>query len=193
MFNYLHGIITGHSSGQIVVECSGVGYEVLVGNVEEFPIGESMFVYTNLIRSDKELYLVGFSSKKEKDLYLKLTSVKGIGPKTALTALGSTSCENLINAINKEDESFLVRVPGIGKKNASLIFLQLKGKLTIFDSTNNPKALNKNMDIASDALKQMGYKDGEINQALSKINETNLTPEEYTKKALQIIYGQPSK
>lgn len=193
MINYLHGVVQMHGSGIVVIECAGVGYEVLVGNVEEFPIGENMFIYTVFIRNDKELYLVGFSSMKQKNLYVKLTSVKGIGPKTALTAIGSTSTEGLINAINNEDEAYLIRVPGIGKKNASLIILSLRGKLTIFDNTKNTQALNKNMDIAFDGLKQLGFKENEINDAFKQINDLNLSPEEYTRKALQLINDRTGK
>lgn len=187
MYNYLHGMITYHLKDSIVIECAGIGYDVLVADVNEFPIGESMFVFTSYIHNENEEYLVGFKTLKEKDLYLSLTSVKGIGPKTALSCMSKTSVERLEDAIQRADEAFLMRLPGIGKKNASLIILELKGKLELFDSTRNV-SLNKNMDLAFEGLKNYGFKEKEIKDALLEINDMNLSPEEYLKEALKKLY-----
>lgn len=186
MYYYLHGMITFHTPNSIVIECSGVGYDVNVSHPDEFPIGETLFVFVSYISNENEQYFVGFKTLEEKNLYNALTSVKGIGPKTALAAMGETSVYRLSEAINKADDVFLMRLPGIGKKSASQIILDLKGKLTMMESESNV-TLSKNMDLALQGLKNYGFKDKEIKDALLSINEKDLTVEDYLKKALVIL------
>ncbi len=186
MYYYLHGLISFHTANSVIVECSGVGYDVIVSHPEEFPIGETMFVYVCYIFNENEQYFVGFKTLEEKKLYLALTSVKGIGPKTALNAMGQTSVGRLSDAINQADDVFLTRLPGIGKKSASQIILDLKGKLTMLESENDI-TLNKNMELALQGLKNYGFKDKEIKTALLSIQEKDLSPEEYLKKALSLL------
>lgn len=185
MYNYLHGMITFHFKDKIVVECSGIGFEVLVTHVEDFPIGETLFVFVSWIKTENEEYFIGFRTIEEKNMFLALTSVKGIGPKTALTALSSTSVGRLANAIESSDTAFLMRLPGIGKKGSSQLILDLKGSLMMLD--NSAKTLNKEMDACKEGLKQLGFKDAEIKMALSKIDDMNLSADEYIKRALMIL------
>ena len=186
MYYYLHGLIALHTKDSVVIECGGVGYEVLVSHPDDFTIGENIFIYTSLIRNENDEYLVGFKTLAEKKMYSALTSVKGIGPKTALAALANTSPERLALAIDNADDVFLMRLPGLGKKNASQIILDLKGKLTMIDSTDN-YTLSKNMDIAYKALKDMGFKDREIKEVFLKINDKDLSVEDYLKKSLSML------
>lgn len=186
MYNYLHGVITFHTKTGIVIECSGVGYDVMVGHPEDFDIGETTFVFVDFVSNENEQYFVGFKTIEEKRLYLALTSVKGIGPKTALGAISSTSVVRLSDAIEHSDDIFLMRLPGIGKKNASQIILDLKGKLTIFES-DDAIALNANMELAIEALKNYGFKEKEIKNVLLKINEKDLAVEQYVLKALSLL------
>lgn len=185
MYYYLHGMITFHTADSIVVECGGVGYDVMVSHPDEFPIGETLFIFVSYVHNENEQYFVGFKTLEEKNMYLSLTSVKGIGPKTALTALSSTSVERLANAIENSDTAFLMRLPGIGKKSAGQLILDLKGKLMMLDTTS--RTLNAEMDVAKDGLKSLGFKESEIKNALAQINETNLSADEYLRLALQIL------
>ncbi len=185
MYYYLHGMITFHIGDSIVVECGGVGYDVLVSHCDDFPIGETLFVYVCHVQNENESYFVGFKTMEEKKMYLSLTSVKGIGPKTALQALSATSVERLSHAIDTSDSAFLMRLPGIGKKSASQLILDLKGKLTLLDTSS--KTLNKEMDAAKEALKNFGFKESEINMALSRISDMNLSADEYLKQALFLL------
>lgn len=184
MYYYLHGLIAFHTEGSIVIECSGVGYDVMVSHPDEFPIGETLFVYVSLIQNEKEQFFVGFKTLEEKKMYLSLTSVKGIGPKTAMQALSSTSVERLSNAIENSDSAFLTRLPGIGKKSASQLILDLKGKLMMLDVS---KTLNKEMDTAKEGLKSLGFKESEIKDMLNQISDPNLSADEYLKKALNLL------
>ncbi|MFA6624870.1 MAG: Holliday junction branch migration protein RuvA [Bacilli bacterium] len=185
MYYYLHGLITMHTKDSIVVECHGVGYDCLVSHPDEYEIGENMFVYVSYYSHEDDQFFIGFKTLEEKILYGKLTSVKGIGPKTAINALSQTSVGRLSDAINNSDENFLVRLPGIGKKNASQIILDLKGKLTNIDL--NTRFGDKNLDLAYDGLKNLGFKDNEIRQALNGIAKTGLSVEEYMTTALRIL------
>lgn len=186
MYYYLHGIIALHTKNSIVIECGGVGYDVLVTHVDEFPIGETLFVYVCYVHNENEEYFVGFKTLKEKELYLALTSVKGIGPKTALSCLSTTSCDRLSDAIERADDVFLMRLPGVGKKSASQIILDLKGKLTMMVSEES-YTLSKNMDLAKEALKSMGFKEKEIKDALSQIQDKDLSAEDYIRIALPLL------
>ncbi len=186
MYYYLHGLIAFHTSNSIVVECGGVGYDVIVSHPDEFTIGETMFVYVSYIFNENEQYFVGFKTLEEKKLYTALTSVKGIGSKTALNAMGQTSVGRLSDAINNADDVFLTRLPGIGKKTASQIILDLKGKLTMLES-DNAITLNKNMDLALQGLKNYGFKDKEIKEALLSISNKDLSAEEYLRQALALL------
>jgi Holliday junction DNA helicase RuvA len=185
MYYYLHGLITMHTEHSVVVECHGVGYDCLVSHPEEYPIGEVMFVFVSYYSHEDDQYLVGFKTMEEKNLYTELTSVKGIGPKTALNALSATSVGRLSDAINASDESFLTKLPGIGKKNASQIILDLRGKLNPIDI--GTATGEKNLDLAYDGLKGLGFKDSEIKAAFDGIHERGLTVEQYMTKALRIL------
>lgn len=185
MYYYLHGMITFHTNDSIVVECGGIGYDVLVSHPDEYPIGETLFVFVCYVNNENEQYFVGFKTLQEKNMYLSLTSVKGIGPKTALTAMSSTSVERLAAAIENADTAFLMRMPGIGKKNAGQLILDLKGKLLMLDTSS--KTLNAEMDVAKEGLKNLGFKESEIKEALAKISDTNLSADQYLKQALSIL------
>ncbi len=185
MYYYLHGLITMHSKDSIVVECSGVGYEVVVSHPEDFPISETMFVFTCLYTHEDEQYLVGFKTIEEKELYIQLITVAGIGPKTAISILSASSVYRLKAAINRGEVSYLTSLPGIGRKNASQIILDLKGKLS--DEDLSVSSGEKNLDLAYDGLKGLGFKAAEIKAAFNEIEERNLSVEEYITKALRIL------
>ena len=103
MYFYLRGKITLHQKGSIVVDVNGVGYQVLVSHPEDYPLGETMVVYTVFFVREDEQYLVGFKTFEEKALFSKLISVKGVGPRTAIQALGSSSVDKLTEAINSSN------------------------------------------------------------------------------------------
>lgn len=183
MYYYLHGLISMHLKNSIVIECSGIGYDVLVSHVDEYPIGETMFVYTTFISNENEQYLVGFKSQMEKSLFESLISVSGIGVKTALKMFEATNAERIRIAIENNDTIFLMKLPGIGKKSATQIILDLKGHIQI-DSVDS-KTIDKNLDEACEALKSLGFKEKEIKEAISSILEKGLSVEQYTSLALR--------
>ena len=190
MYYYLHGLITLHNKSSVVIECNGVGYDFLVSNVNDFPLGEIMYVYIYHYQREDGNYFIGFKSLDEKNVFSSLVSVKGIGNKLALSILSNSNIDTLKQAIKNSDTKYFEKIPGIGKKSAIQIILDLKGKINnyILDVYSE----NTNRETARLALKKLGFKEDKINYALNEIEDNNYSEEEYIKKALQIInsYGK---
>ena len=129
MFDYIKGIITDIKSNAIVVENNGIGYLVYVSNPYSFELNKEckVFIYQQITEDSNNLY--GFKTIDEKDLFLKLISVKGLGCKMALPMLATGSIEGIIDAIERENILYLKKFPKIGDKVARQIILDLKGKL----------------------------------------------------------------
>lgn len=184
MYYYLHGNVTMHLKDSIVVECAGVGYRVLVSHPEDFIVGATQRIYVSLCTSQDEQYLVGFSSFAEKSIYERLITVKGVGPRSAMSILGGCSVERLRQAIDDSDVAFLRRLPNVGPKTASQIVLDLRGKLTLpIGSASGDRAL----DDAMIGLRNMGFTSQEIDEAVSRIPDRGLETEEYLRRALAIL------
>ena len=184
MYYYLHGNVTMHLKDSIVVECSGIGYRVIVSHPEDFSIGETRTIYVSLFESQDEKYLVGFSSFAEKAIYERLVTVKGVGPKLAMSILGGASVERIKQAIDDSDVPFLRRLPNVGPKTASQIVLDLKGKLRLpLDRTSGDTSL----DDAVIGLRNMGFTAQEIEEAIGRIPDRGLRTEDYLRRALAIL------
>lgn len=190
MYYYLKGRIVCVFDTSIVIDVNGVGYEVLVIDSTSFEINDELIIYiVHILREDEEFF-VGFKSLEEKDLFNKLISCKGVGPKTALSALRGISINDFISAIENEDVSRLKKLDGIGQKAASQIILDLKGSLTNF-SVNKVEqrnvVRNRNKDDAIIGLKNLGFKQKEIEKCLNSINDETLSTEEYITSVLRMM------
>lgn len=185
MIGFLRGKIECINVDTVCIDVNGVGYEVLVANPEKFNLYQDTLIYTYLKLSENDIALYGFLFKEEKDLFLKLISVKGIGPKSAISMLSRADYSNIIEAIEVGNLNYLKKLPGIGPKAAQQIILDLKGHLKI-DKVEVKKE-NPIFKEAKDALKTFGFKVSEIDVALSKIQETNLAVDEIIFKALQFL------
>lgn len=132
MYSYISGILTEKEGNILVVEQSGIGYEIMASETTMETIGEvgdKVKVFTYLHVREDEMLLYGFSSKKEKQMFLNLTSISGIGPKMAIGILSNIKLGDLALAIISNDASLLYKVKGIGKKTADRIVLELNEKL----------------------------------------------------------------
>ena len=180
MIYFLRGIVTIVNKDTVVIDVRDVGYEVLVSHVEDYHIGEEVFVYTyNVVRED-ENYLVAFKTTEEKAVFLSLIKVKGLGPKTVINALSATTPEMVIAAINSNNVAFLKKLPGIGAKAAAQIILDVKGQLSDDGKKGDPTVY----DIVYEALKELGFKGAAIDRVLATINEPDLSAEEVIRIAL---------
>ena len=179
MIYFLRGKVALINEDNIVIDVRDVGYQLLVSHIENFHIGDDVLVYTyNVVRED-ENYLIGFTSKEERDVFLSLIKVKGLGPKTVINALSATTPNDVINAIASNNVAFLKKLPGLGAKAAGQIILDLKGELT--GSKGNPKQYEE----VYDALKSLGFKGAQIDRVLATINEPGATNEDILRIALK--------
>ncbi|HHU21472.1 MAG TPA: Holliday junction branch migration protein RuvA [Acholeplasma sp.] len=172
MYNYIKGKITYIANSYIVLENNNIGYEIKSATPYDYKIDDvvTIYLYLNVREDIQELY--GFKTLEEKEFFLKLISVKGLGPKSALPIIASNNISGVIEAIKEGDAKYLQKFPGIGPKASQQIILDLHGKIDI-DKTikTNPKLLD-----AKAALESLGYKQKEIKQVLPII-EANLDKE----------------
>lgn len=188
MFDYIKGKVVEVGIDHIVVENQNIGYILNVGNPSDFTYGNDEKIYTYFYVREDAISLFGFKKKEEKDLFLKLIEVSGIGPKTASNILGATTYSALIQAIETSNTAFLKKLPGIGAKAASQIVLDLKGKLVLHekDQKVNQK-LTQALQDTRDALKGLGFKVNDIDSVLAKIGTEEKTSSEYLKEALKLL------
>lgn len=184
MYYYLHGVVNIHLKNSIVIECNGVGYEVIVSHPFDYTIGSTIRLYTSFYSREDEQFLVGFQTFEEKALYEKLVQVKGVGPKLAMSILGGASVSRILKAIEESDLMFLKKLPNVGPKTASQIILDLKGKLTI---PNLNSTGNKELDDAIVGLKNMGFSSTEISSAINEIPTGEFDTEDYLKMCLALL------
>ena len=179
MIYFLKGKVALTDGDNIIIDVNNVGYQVLVSHVDDYVIGDEVLVYTyNVVREDEQ-YLVGFSSLDEKSVFLSLIKVKGLGPRTAIGALSSTTPQQVIQAIASNNVAYLKKLPGIGAKAAAQIILDLKGQLT-GGSKGDPGVYEE----VYEALKGLGFKGAAIDRVLASINEPDATSEEVLRLAL---------
>ena len=178
MIYFLRGEIHQVDNDSVVIDVNDVGYQVLVSHVDNYTVGQKVLLYTyNVVRED-ENYLIGFSDIEERNVFLSLIKVKGLGPKTVIGALSATTPQEVINAISSNNVAFLKKLPGLGAKAAGQIILDLKGELT--GSKGNPKQYEE----VYDALKSLGFKGAAIDRVLATINEPNASTEDILRIAL---------
>ncbi|HQC89680.1 MAG TPA: Holliday junction branch migration protein RuvA [Bacilli bacterium] len=186
LINYLKGTVKVVRGEYIVLECRGVGYAIKTGNPFAFALNTEATVYTHMYVRDDAIELYGFKTPEERDLFLKLISVRGIGPKGAMAIIASDSVEKVIEAINNSDASYLRRFPGVGLKTSQQIIIDLHGKLDFAGAgadVDDPKI----KDVKA-ALKAMGYSQSEIKRVIPVLTQNiNLPVEELLKTALKNI------
>ncbi len=181
MYAYIKGFIKEIESNYIVLDNNGIGYLIYTPNPYSFNLNEEYTVYIYQNVKEDELTLYGFKLKEEKDLFLKLIEVKGLGCKMALPIIATGSINGIIDAIERENILYLKKFPKIGDKVAKQIILDLKGKL----NTNGVVA-NSNNDELIEVLKGLGYKTQDILKVVRQVN-TNLSLEDQIKEALKLF------
>ena len=185
MYEYLKGIITKQFANYIVVDVSGVGYRVYTPNPYRFKLDEEEIVYLyNHVREDENT-LYGFINEDERDLFLKLISVKGLGCKMALPMLAVGSTEGIMDAIERGNILYLKKFPKIGEKLARQIILDLKGKLEFIGVGISDDEVNTEEEL-KEVLIGLGYKEKEIKAIISKVDKEQ-TIEEQVKEALKLL------
>lgn len=199
MFEFIQGKVEFVGPEYIVLDNKGLGFQISTPNpfVYSSKLGQDVRVYTYHYVREDIMALYGFGSRQEKMLFTKLLNVSGIGPKGALAILASGQPEQVVDAIESEDEGFLVKFPGVGKKTARQMILDLKGKLQdvvpdFFPDLFSPEkgertAATKNLELeeALLALQALGYSEKEIKRISPELQNEKLSTDQYIKKALQ--------
>jgi Holliday junction DNA helicase RuvA len=194
MIAYLRGRILEKSPDRIVLDAAGVGYQltISVSTFSDLPgdgAETSLHVYTH-VREDT-LALYGFRTRNEKQLFERLISVSGIGPKLAMTALSGMSADSLVNALRANDVAALTRIPGVGKKTAERMVLELRDKLQGFATPEIaiPTGSQMEEDVIS-ALVNLGYQRSGAEQAAKRAAEKagpNATFEQLFRSTMSLL------
>ena len=173
MIAFLNGILAGKTQDTAFIDVGGIGYAVgmAAGSLAKLPeMGERVQVHTHLYVREDAISLFGFLSVEEKNLFLRLNSVSGVGPKVALSALSVFSSQQLVAAITSQDVALVSKIPGVGKKTASRIILELKGSLDAdllgAAAGAAPVGAGSVLQGVADALLSMGFTSAEIEIAL---------------------------
>ncbi len=182
MYNYIIGTITMQTASYIVVEAYNIGYTINVANPYSFELGKDykVFLYNNVKEDEYSLY--GFKDEAEREMFLKLINVKGLGPKIAMPMIVSGTIGGLADAIERENILYLTKFPKVGEKLAKQIILDLKGKLNI--SSNN--IIDNSTDELIEVLSSLGYKTMEIKKVIPNVDATKPL-EEQIKEALKLM------
>ena len=197
MIALLTGQLAYRSPEQIIVDVNGVGYRLQIPLSTFYSLPEQGIVKLQVYTHVKEdaISLYGFSTQAEKDLFTLLISVSGVGPKLAMTTLSHISATDLAHALSDGDSTRLTTIPGIGKKSAERLVLELKDKATAYAlstgvpmSKDAPRAADSHHEDVLSALINLGYKEVPAKRALKSLGLPAETPvEEILKAALQVL------
>ena len=192
MISYIIGQIRAINEDNLVMENNKMGYIIFsslttLANIE---INNEYKIYTSMQVREDDISLFGFISKDELEMFINLTSVSTIGPKTALGILSSLSVNEIKNAILNNDINKLTVAKGIGKKSASRIILELVDKVkkmnfVTIEKTEDLSVVNEDFDVAKEALLNLGYQKNDIDRVLLELKDNELSLEELIKESLK--------
>ena len=203
MIALLRGEVAVRRSDHVVIMCEGVGYRVAVSSetLRRVPaVGERVTLHAHLIVRDDALSLYGFHTEQERDLFLMLLSVQAVGPKVALAVLSGAPPRELVAAIAAGDGARFQSVPGIGKRTAERIIVELREKVAASGDAEHPSSRPRarragdesqigQRTLARDGLLELGYGPGEADQLLREADATSA--EELIAQALRVARGGP--
>lgn len=198
MYAYIKGKLTQLFPTHVVVDVNGVGYEIQTPNSYRFQkyLDKEVQIFTSLIVREDAQLLYGFINEEEKDMFLSLIKVTGIGPKSALAILATSTPNEVKQAIENENDAYLTKFPGIGKKTARQIVLDLKGKVqiteentdTLLNIMNESNANESMIKEAMLALEALGYSKRELSKVEKVLKQSNMeSVDEAVKIGLQTL------
>ena len=197
MYSYIKGTIEELYLDHIVIDNNNIGYRINVSSntLKDLQLGNMAKIYTKLIVREDDMSLCGFSTKEELEMFELLTSVSKIGPKVGLGILSFASPRQLGAYIVSEDIAKMSKAPGVGKKTAERIILELKDKIDKQNIEFEPTLLSQapvavSQDEAVDALIALGYSAAEAKEAVDKCKKTGLNTEDIIKKSLSYLMSQ---
>jgi Holliday junction DNA helicase RuvA len=197
MYDYIKGIFKSIEKEYIVVECGNIGYKIFTSGstISNMPaIDQPVKIYTHQIVREDFIGLYGFLTKEEISMFNLLISINGVGPKAALSLMSIANVSTLKYAIITDDDKLITKAPGIGKKTAQRIILELKDKINLGEAIQDGVVINpididnEKLSEAVGALMALGYSDKEAEKALEKADRSK-NVEEIIKQCLKILMG----
>lgn len=178
MYAYIIGQVTAMEAEKIILENNGIGYELVTSlkAMSRFQVGEEVKVYTRYIVRDDGVFLFGFYDEQERDMFDRLTKVSAVGPKVALSILSSVSVEGIVRAVQTQDLATLTKAPGVGKKTAGRILLELMDQVKdwAIEGAVLPQEetlpTQEEFDVALQGLLNLGYQRSEAMRALKGLD-----------------------
>ena len=196
MYLYIKGSLEVKTKGYIVVECNGIGYKIFMSDKslnEIGNVGDTVKVYTHYHVREDEISLYGFKTDEELRMFELLLSVSGIGARSAITMLSNIEPSEFAFAVISDDVDRMTKIPGIGKKTAQRLILELKDKLKSEEIERNKEEIEKEikevegLNEAVSALQVLGYSRREIDSAFEKADLSGLSTEDIIKKGLMLL------
>lgn len=196
MFAYIKGILEEKTSNYVVVETADIGYKIFMSKnaiLKIGELGECVKIYTHYHVREDEISLYGFLTGEELKLFELLISVSGVGAKSAIAMLSNITPSEFIMCIVKDDITKLTKIPGIGKKSAQRIVLELKDKLKTEQETSKAEETEDEIQVTDSveesisALQMLGYHKKEIEKALQKFDYQSMTIEEIIRNGLKFL------
>lgn len=198
MIGRLRGTLAEKQPPHLVVDVQGVGYEVEVPMTTLYrlpALGEAVSLHTHLVVREDAHLLYGFAEKRERELFRELIRLNGVGPKLALALMSGLEVDELVRCVQAQDTSTLVKIPGVGKKTAERLLVELKDRFKAWESMPSIAplvvearpgvAVSSAENDAVSALVALGFKPPEASRAVSAVLEDGLSSEELIRRALK--------
>jgi Holliday junction DNA helicase RuvA len=195
MIGQLRGTILEKQPPLLLLDVNGVGYEIdaPMSTFYRLPdVGQQIILYTHLIVREDAHHLYGFGDKPERALFRTLLKVNGVGPRMALTILSSMDTQAFVRCIAHNDVASLVNMPGVGKKTAERLIIEMRDKITQWQDsapapTNSVASSSRHLIVqdAISALIALGYKPQEASKVVSKVDDGMLSSEDIIRRSLQ--------
>ncbi|CAM3970999.1 Holliday junction branch migration protein RuvA [Alkalicoccus chagannorensis] len=194
MIECITGSVIHQEADTVVVENHGIGYQIHCGNPYRYEKNETITMFTYQHVKEDDIRLFGFQHREERRLFEKLLQVSGIGPKGALAIAGSEQPGRIVEAVEQEDDVYLTKFPGVGKKTARQIILDLKGKVSEIVPTLTeglfaapPQEEHSALSEALEALQALGYTEKEIKRVKPMLAQEERTTDAHIKEALKLM------
>ena len=187
MIGRIKGYLIEKTPPLILLDSQGVGYEIEVPMTTFFDLpeeGSEIILLTHLVVREDAHLLFGFATSSERQMFRQLIKVNGIGAKVALSILSSIQSSDLVHAINNDDTNILVKIPGIGRKTAERLVLELKDKLKNIDVTQKSKSEPSNIEDIENALMTLGYSSAQASLAIKALPD-NISVNDGIRQALK--------
>ena len=198
MIGRLRGTLADKLPPFLLLDVNGVGYELEVPMTTLYrlpPVGDSLTLYTHLVVREDAQLLYGFAEKRERELFRELIRLNGVGPKLALALMSGLEVDELVRCVQAQDTSTLVKIPGVGKKTAERLLVELKDRFKAWEAIpgiaplvlepSGQAVVSSAENDAVSALIALGFKPQEASRAVAAVQENGLSSEELIRRALK--------